>query len=124
MPRSQRIANGPPGLRDSEIGRDSAHAVAFIDMGDRWTASVALAADAVALRRYRLDHGAYPATLDELVPTYLKVVTLNPYTDREPEYVRQGAGFELRASVPTIPVPPNAIKIPGRTSLFEWKMPR
>lgn len=78
----------------------------------------------MALRRFRLDHGTYPTTLDELVPTYLKAVPLNPYTARPPEYVRQGAGFELHARVPPVPVPPGSIKIPGRTSPWDWKVSR
>jgi len=118
MPRNRRAAPfQTSGRARSEVG-------ALIDLGDDWTASVGLAADAVALRRFRLDHGAYPTTLDELVPTYLKAVPLNPYSGRQPEYVRQGAGFELHARVPPIPVPPGSITIPGRTSPWDWKVPR
>ena len=53
-----------------------------------------------ALRRFRLDHGAHPRTLDELAPSYLKTVPLDPFTDRVPDYTRHGAGFELRAPLP------------------------
>ncbi len=124
-PRSQRAdAYKMTPTAGGRIRIGEPRAAGLIDLGDRWTASVGLAADAVALRRYRLDHGTYPATLDELVPAYLKAVPLNPYTSRAADYVRQGAGFELHASVPEMPVPPGSIKIPGRTSPFDWKVPR
>lgn len=85
----------------------------LINSGDVLTAQVGRAAVAVALRRFRLDHGAYPNTLDELAPTYLKTVPLDPFTDRQPEYVRSGAGFELHA------------QLPARASgTWDWKVSR
>jgi hypothetical protein len=120
-PRSRRPANY---LLEPARMRGGNRQAALMDLGDRWTASVGLAADAVALRRYRLDHGTYPATLDELVPAYLKAVPVNPFTGRPPQYVRQVAGFELHARVPEIPAPPCSIKIPGRTSPWDWNVPR
>ena len=69
---------------------------------------------AVALRRFRLDRGTYPDALADLAPQYLARVPADPFTGRPPEYVRQGAGFELRAH-----------GAPGTTSdLLEWKIPR
>ena len=70
----------------------------LIEVGDAWTAILGHAASAVALRRFRIEHGAYPARLDELVPSYLKAVPIDPYAGGPPEYVRSGNGFELRAS--------------------------
>jgi hypothetical protein len=61
---------------------------------------VGRAAIAVALRRFRLDHGTYPNTLDELVPMYIKVVPFDPFTDRQPGFLRSGAGFELPPPMP------------------------
>ena len=58
------------------------------------------AAIAVALRRFRIDHAAYPNTLADLAPAYLKTVPLDPFTTRQPEYERTGAGFELRLDLP------------------------
>jgi hypothetical protein len=103
------------------IRSGSPKAAGLIDLGDRWTASVGLAATAVALRRFRLDHGAYPATLDELVPAYVKALSVDPYAGHPPRYVRQGSGFELHSSVP---VSPGSFTIPGRTSPWEWKVVR
>ena len=68
----------------------------------------------MALRRFRLDHGTYPNALDELAPMYLKTMPLDPFTDRPPEYVRQGAGFELRADRPA----------KNRGPMGEWTLPR
>lgn len=39
-----------------------------------------LAATAVAIRLYQVDHGRRPATLDELVPEYLPAVPIDPFT--------------------------------------------
>jgi len=74
---------------------------------------------AVALRRFRVDRGAYPVTLADLVPTYVAQVPTDPFTGRPPDYARKGAGFELRAH--------RARPIASGTTderLFEWKIPR
>jgi hypothetical protein len=52
---------------------------------------------AVALRRFRLDRGAYPDDLPALVPRYLATLPIDSYTGRPPVYARQGSGFTLRA---------------------------
>ena len=72
----------------------------FIEVGDISTASSGHAAIAVALRRFRLDHGTHPDTLAELAPQYLKAVPLDPFTGHPHEYVRSGAGYILRAQLP------------------------
>ena len=89
-------------------------AQSLVDAGDIWSASIGLAATAVALRRFRLDHGTYPRALDELAPIYLKTVPLDPFADRPPTYVRQGVGFELRADLPAR----------YRGPMGEWTLPR
>jgi len=124
-PRTGRAAlPGPSGMAPGEIRVGNPPAYNLINAGDLDTASIGLAATAVALRRFRLDHGTYPNTLDELAPTHLKTVPLNPYTGRQPEYVRQGAGFELHARVALPPIPPGSIKIAGVSSPWEWRVPR
>ena len=88
-------------------------ALGLINSGDVLTAQAGRAAVAVALRRFRLAHGAYPNTLDELAPTYLKTLPLDPFTARQPEYVRSGDGFELHA------------RLPARASgNWDWKVSR
>ena len=72
----------------------------LIDVGDQWGVIVGNAATAVALRRFRIDQGVYPARLDELVPRYLKDVPIDPYIGGPPEYLRAGRGFELRTRAP------------------------
>ena len=72
----------------------------LIEAGDAWSVILRNAATAVALRRFRIDHGAYPARLDQLVPGYLKAVPIDPYAGGSPEYVRSGKGFEIRMNVP------------------------
>ena len=91
MPRAERSAITSP-LRPPAPG--------LIDVGDQWTVIMGNAATAVALRRFRIDHGTYPARLDELVPGYLKAVPIDPYAGGPPDYLRAGSGFELRTSAP------------------------
>ncbi len=68
-----------------------------IETGDDFAAAVAAARTVVALRRYRLDRGAYPDDLTALVPAYLDALPINPWTGQPPVYARQGAGFSVRA---------------------------
>jgi hypothetical protein len=99
-------------------------AAGLIAGGDHSLAQVGLSDIAVALRRFRLDHGAYPNALDELVPTYFKAVPLDPFTGRQPDYTREGTGFTLRAHIPVHPLPPGAIRVPGYRDPSEWKLSR
>ena len=91
MPRPERAAI-TSSLRPPAPG--------LIEVGDQWTVIMGNAATAVALRRFRIDRGTYPARLDELVPGYLKAVPIDPYAGGPPEYLRSGSGFELRTSAP------------------------
>jgi hypothetical protein len=65
--------------------------------GDDFSSVLGAAELAVALRRYRLDRGAYPDELTMLVPAYLSALPVNPFTGKPPVYARQGAGFTLSA---------------------------
>jgi hypothetical protein len=68
-----------------------------LETGDDFMAAVAGAEIAVALRRYRLDHGAYPDTLALLAPAYLDALPLDPWTGEPPVYSKRDAGFSLLA---------------------------
>ncbi len=94
--RAVEAASLPPGERARVVPPPSSPAPNLITTGDGWTWIAGRAAIGVALRRFRIDHGAYPTTLDELTPTYLELVPVDPRTARPPDYVRSGAGFELR----------------------------
>lgn len=63
--------------------------------GDDHDSELAAAETAVALRRYQLDHGEYPASLDALVPRYLPAVPIDPFTGKPPLYVKGQTGFTL-----------------------------
>jgi hypothetical protein len=54
-----------------------------------------LARAALAVERYRLATGALPATLDALVPQYLKEVPLDPFDGRPIRYALQPSGYAL-----------------------------
>lgn len=56
----------------------------------------ALLTATLALRAYKLEHGAYPASLTALTPGYLKVVPPDPFALSGPlRYKRQGAAYSL-----------------------------
>ena len=58
-------------------------------------AIVTLLQTEVALRRYKLDHGHYPNRLQQLVPTYLKKVPIDPFGKGKPlRYELQSNGHE------------------------------
>jgi hypothetical protein len=72
---------------------------------------------AVALRRFRLDHGTYPDELSALVPVYVARVPIDPFTGQPPVYARQGDGFHLHAEggkyAPTV-----------MASALDWTVPK
>lgn len=63
--------------------------------GDDHDSELAAAETVVALRRYQLDHGEYPAELGALVPRYLPAVPIDPFTGKPPVYVKGETGFTL-----------------------------
>jgi hypothetical protein len=65
---------------------------------DSSQARASLAMTALALKRYGLDRGSYPASLDELVPDYLDAVPVDPFTGKSLEYAVDGEGFLLRSA--------------------------
>jgi hypothetical protein len=65
-----------------------------IDSGDRFNSELDVAQIGVALRRYQLDRGSYPAELAELVSGYLPRLPAKP-----PAYARTAAGFTLKGEV-------------------------
>jgi hypothetical protein len=88
-----------------------------IDTGDQFNGQLVVAELAVALRRYRLDHGQYPEDLSQLSPAYLAAVPNDPQTGKPPAYSRQGAGFHLRAEKPRSTTAQHA-------ALLEWTVPK
>ena len=68
-----------------------------IDSGSLFDNALAVTRLGVALRRYRLDYGAYPADLSTLVPAYLGRLPIDSMTGRPPVYRRIKAGFTLKA---------------------------
>jgi len=68
-----------------------------ITTGDDFNSVLGAAELAVALRRCRMDRGAYPDDLAMLVPAYLPAVPMNPFTGKPPGYARHGSGFTLSA---------------------------
>jgi len=83
-------------------------------MGDSFLRTLGRAQVGVALRRFKIDHGAYPDDPAALVPRYLPALPMDPATGRPPNYVRQGDGFALLAPEIDAIVRQN----------FEWHVPK
>jgi hypothetical protein len=88
-----------------------------IRSGDEHRAVLMMASTAVALRRCRLERGSYPEHLDELAPVFLPRAPVDPFTGRDPDYARSGAGFTLRVAAP--PETQDATR-----ELLRWDLPR
>lgn len=58
-------------------------------------ARVSLVQAALAIERYRAEHGRLPETLSDLTPTYLPVVPADPFTGRALQYRPQESSFVL-----------------------------
>lgn len=58
---------------------------------------VLCASAAVAVERYRIDHGAWPPSLEELVPAYLPTMPQDPYRGRPLTYRLANGGLTIYA---------------------------
>lgn len=86
-------------------------------------ASFHLATIAVALERHLLAKGTYPERLEELVPTYLPSVPVDPLTAKPPTYQRIGTKrFELSATTESKPESQYNSKKPKENSI-RWVYP-
>jgi hypothetical protein len=56
---------------------------------------VVLGQVALALSAFRAEHGAYPASLAELSPAYLRVVPIDAFADRPLIYASHGERYTL-----------------------------
>ena len=76
----------------------------------RNSATLRLLFTELALKTFRADEGRFPATLDELVPKYLRAVPQDPFqpTPTPLVYSREGDSFELYS------VGPNGIDDGGK----------
>ena len=85
--------------------------------GDLFTTQHGLTELAVALRRFRLDHGQYPETLSALMPDYLPALPMDASTGQPPVYTREGTGFRLRADLPK--------DVSGQRAIaLDWAVPK
>lgn len=66
-----------------------------METSDEFVKNQTAAELAVALRRYKLDRGAYPDSLESLVPAYLPSIQIDPLTGKPPRYSREGEGMTL-----------------------------
>jgi hypothetical protein len=88
-----------------------------MDTSDRFNSELGATELAVALRRFRIDHGTYPDALSALVPAYVANVPIDPFTGQPPVYSRDGAGFQLHAQGGKNVSPLTA-------SALEWTVPK
>lgn len=96
--KSSLIAPDFPFMRDTANIYDRAsrkHAAARV--------RVSLLLADIAIRRFRLDHGAYPAGLDQLVPKYLKSLPPDPFSREKPlRYIPASGGCLLYSLGPDL----------------------
>lgn len=78
-----------------------------------------LAVTAIALRRYRLDHGGWPESLADLTPAYLPSEIPDPFTGRPFEYAPGESGVRLRSAGEEVADRPGWISDP----LMIWDLP-
>ena len=67
----------------------------YIQVEDRWIMRFELNKLGFTLASYRADHGAYPATLTDLVPNYAAEVPKDVFNDSELQYRLEGKGYLL-----------------------------
>lgn len=65
----------------------------LVTLSLRGTANALVARAAVALERYRLATGRLPQDLEDLVPTYLETVPIDPFDGRPLRYERHDPGY-------------------------------
>lgn len=73
------LAAGRPAAYAALYERVGASLLTLTGRAARVEATHAAAQTAVAMTRYRLDHGAFPARLADLVPAYLDEVPADPF---------------------------------------------
>lgn len=103
-------------LADRLVEKFASGMESVVDTGDDFASELAAAEVAVALRRYRLDRGAYPDDLMVLAPLYLDALPIDPYSGRPPYYTRNGAGFTLRVQ--------EGRKTARPWFVLEWNIPK
>jgi hypothetical protein len=59
------------------------------------SAELSLATTAIAIERFRNGHGRLPATLDELVPEFLRMTPTDPFDDSSLRYRQLVTGYAL-----------------------------
>lgn len=64
-----------------------------IEVGARAVARASTLDAAIAAELYRREHGSFPNTIDELVPTYLPEMPLDPYDGQPMRYLVDDAGI-------------------------------
>jgi hypothetical protein len=74
------------------------HLEQYVRQGARTTAGNQVGTLAVALARYRREHGGFPSRLDELVPDYLTELPIDATSDQPFVYTLDEHGVLLRSS--------------------------
>ncbi len=85
--------------------------------GDDFASELAAAELVIAVRRHRLDRGAYPNDLSAVAPAYLPGVPIDPRTGKPPIYSRDGQGFTLTTA-------PSENYAPRKRPTAVWRVAR
>jgi len=94
----------------------------------RTRAQLRLLRTELALREFRLRHGAYPTKLDELAPAIVAAVPVDPFSEQPLRYRRQGNGYVLYSVGPDLnddggtPIPSGAANASSKGDLVAGRL--
>jgi len=94
---AQKLSQPPFDLWGIAIETDSFQERFYDAYTTRWSNAARYDAlrVALALKDYKKAHGAYPGTLDALVPDLLDAVPIDPFSGLPIQYVRSGDGYQI-----------------------------
>ena len=87
----------------------------------RNTLNLRLAATALAIERYRMDHnGMAPRTVAQLYPLYIKAMPLNPFTNRPIVIEDTGGAYNIHGGTDEPHVYSSGMRIPNEILTITW----
>jgi len=130
FPKCLQPSSTPPHPKDA-IGQALFNAEQFSKIASREAHTIAATRAlqlAAAIQWYRLDHHAFPATLDALVPAYLPAIPLDPYSGKPLQLRRDGDTWVLWSIGPDLldDLGQKALPLishrPGETGDLVWRL--
>ncbi len=108
----------------SKVFPDRRMGAQLLDLADLVDARLVLARTAVSLELRKTAMGAYPLSLDDLVPDLLEAVPRDPLTGESPLYQVVGDGFLLESGRKDFEAQATRSEPWGATGLLSWQILR